>query len=260
MKSLNQGTDTTHDYTGAIEQFNIGPWLDAANILTAYDDPLRALKLLELLPGYYRDHKPKEVIELTNAIHRKIATPTFYAKNIETSIIQMEEAKQCINYIPRFNLLFNDLRNTCFNHGINPHILEVAPGPYVIPQALLGYNHNFTYDAVSLNPFLESKVKEVLTDKWRESAPEGSKKFFVAFEFIEHLHYEKDIAAEYHRKGYDADVIHISTPKYTYNGSIKELNWRDKDLGHLRTYTPREFYDVVSECFKDLNGLFIRVL
>jgi len=62
------------------EFFDPKPFVDAANILTAADDPLLALKLLEMVPAYYRQHPPAEIEAMRRKILSKIVTVNWYAK------------------------------------------------------------------------------------------------------------------------------------------------------------------------------------
>ena len=81
---------------------------------------------------------------------------------------------------------------------------------------------------------------------------EGAPRIFIACEIIEHLHHERDIRTEFERAKAQADIIHMSTPKYTFDGRIERLNWKEAgELGHLRTYTPAEFMRVVTRMFPE---------
>lgn len=234
------------DRIGSIEEFSVKPWVDAANYLVAYDDPLRALELLDLLPGYYRDHYPIELQNLKSKIYEKLATPAFYARAVENQIVSLAEAKSGAQSIPRFAILKQHLESI----QKPVHITELAPGPYVVPQMMINSGVDFTYNAVSLNPSLEREAKDKLEGHWRSTIDPDRFKVLVAFEFIEHLHHEQDIWTDSLRAGMDdPDAIHISTPKYTFDGRKEALNWEDKDLGHLRTYTPNEFVKVISQMF-----------
>jgi len=244
---------------GEIENFDISPWIKAANILTAYDDPMLALELLELLPGFYRDNIPQEVTELKQKIWMKLATPTFYANNIETSICSKEQAIATIQQVLRGQLVAKDVKELN-DQGIIPHIFELAPGPYWLPIGLRELGLKFTYFAKSLNPETIRLAKDELGILWAENPPEPTslyktKNIFVAFEIIEHLHHVEDIAAEYYRYGMTADIIHISTPNCTFDGRASSLNWFDKDLGHLRTFTPDEFSNIVLPMFHGFSWL-----
>lgn len=233
---------------GEIEGISFEPWLKVANILTAYDDPILALDVLKKLPAYYRDNPPDEIIKLKNKILEKLATPAFYANSIETEV-QGSGAKDYVQGTLRGQLVYKDIKELN-EQGIVPHIFELAPGTYWLPIGLLELGLNFTYCARSLNPDTKAQAKRRLGSIYKESKPEFTKSLFLAFEIIEHLHHLEDIAAEYYRYGMGASIIHVSTPKYTFDGRQSSINWEDKDLGHLRTFTPREFCDSVIQMFQ----------
>lgn len=233
---------------GAIENFDVTLWTKLANFLTAYDEPLMALEVLKKLPGYYRDNVPAEIIDLTSRIQARIATPTFYANNIEHDIATGEQGVQFINGTLRGKLIHDEVK-ALNDKGFFPHIFELAPGPYCLPLGLRALGLRFSYCAKSLNPETVAKARLELGSMWSDRPPGIQKNIFIACEIIEHLHYVDDIAAEYYRYGMKADFIHISTPLYTFDGRASSINWEDKDLGHLRTYTPDEFVKVVLPMF-----------
>ena len=234
---------------GAIENFDVSMWTKLANFLTAYDEPLMALEILNKLPAYYRDNVPAEIIELKTKIRKNLATPTFYANNIEHAIATPEESVSFIQGTLRGKLVFEEVKGLN-DKGFYPHIFELAPGPYCLPIGLKRLGLSFSYNAKSLNPETMGLARAELGSMWSDRPPSTSQKnIFIAFEIIEHLHYPEDIAAEYYRYGMKADFIHLSTPLYTFDGRASSINWEDKDLGHLRTYTPDEFVKSVLPMF-----------
>lgn len=248
---------TDLDLTGSCQFFDSKPFIDAANILVAADEPLRALKLLEGLPGFYRDNIPSEIHELKRRIKRDLATPTFYMEEKPSPRYADDNA---VNDIPK---LFGEYVTTLLrgqliqkdvlemNHSI-PSILDLGPGEYWLPigmKYLIG--RLFSYKGVGLCNSNEAGARPFLDDLFPYL---GKPNIFVACELIEHLHHEDDIRTEFERHAPDASIIHISTPKYSFDGRADQIQWENKKgLGHLRTYTPREFHNVVARMFPEFQ-------
>lgn len=241
--------------TGACEFFRIQPFLDAANILVAADEPLRALQLLDNLPGFYRDNIPVEVFELKTKIQAALATPTFYQKDFverDWDMQQMaEQASALVDGLVRGQQVLKDVQE--YNkQNITPHLIDLGPGEYWLPIGLLAKRCLFTYQDIGLCWQYRDKAKKYLEQIYCETVPQDRPVIFVACELIEHLHYEADIAVEFHKIKANAEIIHLSTPLYTFDGRANQLDWwaeKKAALGHLRTYTPKDFWNVVTTQF-----------
>lgn len=231
------------------------PFIEAANILVAADEPLRALKLLKELPGFYRDNQPPEIHALIRKIHQYLATPVFYAGNFwDTQVQDVDKATSALDGLLRGILIRQDVEK--YNQQkITPHIIDLGPGEYWLPIALSHKGFHFTYQGVGLCKEAEMKARALLPGHIVDKKPaHNPPTIFVACELIEHLHNENDILVEFERNQADAEIIHVSTPKYTYDTKADQIEWENKGcLGHLRTYTPKEFQDVVQSMFTGYN-------
>lgn len=234
---------------GGCEFFDEKPWIYAANQLVAADDPIRALQLLELLPGRYRDNCPSDIIRLKQDIKAKLATPSFYASNKEDHIDESASAKETIERSLRGQKILEDVE--AYNkQGVIPHIVDFGPGTYWLPLGLAAKRALFTYSDIGLCGGARQQNLKYLEPYLTTDKPKDRPTIFVACEIIEHLHYEDEIAVECYKTGLIPNVIHISTPLYSFDGRNESLNWRDKVAQpHLRTYTPDEFFQVVRKMF-----------
>lgn len=236
---------------GSVEFFDIKPFIDAANILVAADEPMRALQLLDNLPAYYRDHYPIAAQELKRKIYSLLATPAFYATNPYDQLVRVDNAHEVVKNTLRGNLIQKDLE--AFNEkNQSPHIIDLGPGEYWLPIGLKKLGFKFTYQDIGLCNNAKLLARPHLEEEMRDKRDAQSPVIFVACEIIEHLHHEADIRVDLERTGHTPDIIHISTPRYTFDGRASQLDWQKKgDLGHLRTYTPREFHSVVTKMFPE---------
>jgi len=240
------------DFTGACEFFDPKPWIQLSDILVAADEPMMALEVLKMVPGFYRDHYPMVLQEQADKIDSLTATPHFYAKNKwDMRIVTDEEGGHLVDSLLRGRLIQTDVQkyNT---EGKRPHVFDYGPGEYWLPIGLQHKGYNFTYDDVGL---CDEARKAAVPRLKMPSKPFGEAPvIYVACEIIEHLHYERDLKVEVERAGLKPDIIHVSTPKYTFDGRLERLDWRSKgDLGHLRTYTPKEFSDKICLLFRGYN-------
>lgn len=194
------------------------------------DEPERALALLDNVPAYYREFPTERMREIRRSLHRQLWTPVQYKGIYESAKMtpEMINASWCL----RYQLLEAEVK-------VNPfaHIIELAPGALTVPHGLKHKGYKFTYESFSLDG--RYKIDNELTD---------AATIFCAFEIIEHLSNEWEIYQNYLKFGREADVIMISSPLFTYGGGMDD--WRNRPLGHLRTYTPTELATTCARMFQ----------
>lgn len=222
-------------------------YLILMDYLTLKDEVEKALILPKLVPGYFRDHPVKEIQNKKDLIVSRIATASKYAiidnqTPDEPAAKELEHFKQTLRaeVIRRDVLRLNDAK-------IIPVVFDFAPGGGLLDKALSDAKLEYRYDYSSLKKkgtciplelILASKVK-----------------IFVACEIIEHLWNPLDIRTEMLSSVGLADIIHLSTPKYTFDEYTTDWTTRSL-LGHLRTYTPTEFCKTVNELFPEYELRF----
>lgn len=241
----------THEEIGRLDFWDEEPFLKAAEILVAGDEPLAAIDLLKnKVPGYYRDNRPASFQKVINDIETLLCTPTFYMTNKYDAMVRDTDSHWVVETKFRGRLIRDDVQ--AFNaKGQTPYIVDLGPGEYWLPIGLSKLGYNFTYKDIGLCMEAQKKAYPLL-EKHLTPPEKHAPSIFVACELIEHLHYESDIRIELLKQRRKFDIIHVSTPKYSFDRSNDKLNWRDLgDLGHLRTYTPREFQDVVADMFPE---------
>ena len=241
---------------GKLQFWDEEPFLKAAEILVAGDEPLAALDLLKnKVPAYYREKRPPAFQKIINDIEKLLCTPTFYMTNKYDAMVRDTDSEFIVENTFRGTLIRDDVKR--FNAtGQTPHIVDLGPGEYWLPIGLSKLGHNFTYKDIGLCMEAQKKAYPLL-ERHLTLPEKDAPSIFVACELIEHLHHENDIRIELMKQGRTFDIIHMSTPKYSFDGSKNKLNWRDLgDLGHLRTYTPREFQDVVADMFPEYNWAY----
>lgn len=234
---------------GQVESFN--PFLveTYVNCLLHADETERALLVLDNLPAFYRDNMPPNLKKLRDDIVRARITPHGYLDCDYDSEVTLEKATGNIS-LSRFQFVQDDVER--FNKADkHPHIVDCGPGEYVIPIGLKSKGLQFTYEPLSMDQKARAKFDDLnSTDVIYDNAADKTSPYiFCALEIIEHLPDPLDLATEAlsHYTG-SPDVIHMSTPLYTYDGRIKEWN-KVGGLPHLRAYTPNEFFMTANKIF-----------
>lgn len=229
------------------KSFKPKPFIEAAEMLLAADETLMALKLLDMLPMFYQDHPPKEILALKREIMAKVATATFYAHH-EGSELKISDA-ECETYSGtlRNQLIAQDLK-VLNENGYIPHVWDHGPGEGALPLLLRKAGYKFTYGQVYLNEPTRKATAHRFTDI-TPSSESTAPMIWVSTEIIEHLHCEQEIRFEMEQRC-TPTIIHISTPLYTFAEEVtdwRKIGW----LGHLRTYSPQSFQDVIKKMFPE---------
>jgi hypothetical protein len=229
-------------------------YLDAVEQMIAADEIERALWMLDNMPAYYRDNVPVRALEIKRQVYQQLMSTVDYIRDMSEVKGNSEEIHGCplheqwatAHFHPRGPIAIQVV-NELNAEGFAADIVEFGPANYWLPAALKYHNVNFNYRAFSINPFAQCPVEP--------RHIEGPKKqIFCAFEVIEHLWHEDDIFHYYAKFGIDADIVMLSTPKYTLYGGLKD--WQSRELGHLRTYTPKELLQFAAKHWPTLQWTF----
>lgn len=240
-----------------MKNFDLSCFIKCAEEMLRADETASALWLLEKgIPGFYRENVPEPVRLLKDEIMARVASPSFYANHVGVEIDTLRETYKNMPHSLRGKILINDVR-MCNEMGFVPTVVDLGPGEMWAPKMLLFENLKFSYKPIYVNhPTYEahkSSIEPVLIDK----IPLDRPTIYFACEILEHLWEPRDIRFEMNRTSRYADIIHMSTPLFTFDTEC--LDWRSKgDLGHLRTYTSKEFSDVVSDLFPEYGSIIYR--
>lgn len=235
--------------------FDVDKYLSCVEEMIASDEVERALWMLNNMPGWYRDNYPSQAKSIRDQLYRRLYTTVDYIDfkfhpGEMNDLIEMDKNtfnKHLMHYLGRASLILQ-LVEKLNKDGIRPHIHEVAPGSYWLPIGLEKNECEFTYYGLGLNheqnQLIESKVK-----CW--SLLKAHHNIFVCYELIEHLYAPQEIYQHYLKANQEFTHILLSTPKYSVRSA--NPNWYNADLGHLRTYTPREFIDFAVKHWPDFK-------
>lgn len=228
---------------GMPKYFDPDHYLDAVEQMICADEIETALYMLDHFPGYYRDNIPQRAVEIKKAIYRQLWTVTDYVHDPDEKKERSEEYRgelaeqwKHAHFEPRGDLIMNLVKEINDDFCI-ADIHEFGPANFWIPAALKKLDAQFKYTG--------SSISEVRREENRASDFQKSKQIFCCFETIEHLWNPDDVFHYYAKSWIDADYILVGCPKYTIYGGLP--NWENRDLGHLRTYTPVELFNFVKK-------------
>ena len=233
--------------------FNVEKYLSCVEEMIGADEITQALQMLDNMPGWYRDNKPIRAVEIKKKLLKQLYTPNDYAfgdslpyqiNNLEETI-NLGRAKIAIELVQRLN-----------QDGIIPHITELAPGTFWLPLGLQKRECQFTYKAIALSPHRPPDVAELeFVSRSVEDFTTAQTHLFVCYELIEHLSQPIEIYQNYLKADKPFTHILLSTPRYTVSSAAPD--WYNKDLGHLRTYTPREFAQFATDYWPDFKWTLV---
>lgn len=232
---------------GTVKTFDLEAYLKVIHSFIDAEEVERALWLIDNVPAYYRDHKFKELEDLKSEIESKLITPHGYMSlDLDSEVGDKAQSEAILNGTLRGVLAKNEVENLN-KLGSPPHIVDMGPGQYWLPIGLQGHQQ-FSYFPIEMDR--RAKVDAAIHIHWIKDKPlkEDSPRMFVALEVIEHISDPSHIRWEAMRHcGGIPEIIHLSTPMYTYDSTPK--NWRKIGLPHLRAYTPSEFIAEATRLF-----------
>ncbi len=241
---------------GCLKDFKLQPFLDVANELMRADETIRALWVLDNLPAYQRDYVPPEVTALKREIQKRIATANFYATSKGYELMAPDDSSFHMDKSLRGMMLIKDIQNLN-KVGLTPHLVDMASGEYWTPQMLSYKNLSFTYYPLYVNHPSHEHYRGRYDGYLKEKPDSSQPVIFFAGEVIEHLWKEDEIKYCMERDVGLADIVHISTPCYTFDTVCK--NWLEKnDIGHLRAYTPMEFTKTIADMFPEYSVITLQ--
>lgn len=220
------------------------------SFLVEADEAETALNTLKNLPGFYREHYPKDLLELRRTILKQFMTQKDYIENdIETELMSEERSVQILEHTHRAQAVLKKVKE--YNErGLKPHLIDLGPGEYWLPMALKKKECKFTYQGIGLQNKAEAQAKAILKDYlFTFKEPIQRPVIFCAMEIIEHLWNPYEVEMHLAKLPEKPDYMFISTPLYTF-GQGNDTWTKPEDcgkLGHIKTYTPT---DLVQYCLK----------
>lgn len=225
--------------------FDVEPFLRAAEILMKADEAERALALLKNLPGFYRDNEPPEIENLRKQIEAAIFQARDYMHLDDDIPKEDPQPAQWVQATMRGKVMLEYLSK--LSGSQIPHIVDMGPGDYMLPLGLRYHGLAFTYEPIGLEGRALELASPRLKNEMNAIRSSDTDIWFVAYEIIEHLWQPGELAQTMARYS-NVKKVFLSTPRYTFHRG--HTTWRKDKQPHLRTYTPSEFRFVAEDLFK----------
>ncbi len=206
-----------------------------------------ALEMIENVPGYYRDNMPQELIDIKKKLYQNLYDQIEYATDDEEADCTREfgEAQWDNGYMfPRSEIITNLIKSL---FPRSPWIFDLGCSHGNLPLGLIKSNQSFTYYGVGMNHRIQQKVKEWVGVHWHEKPVGDQPTILYCTEVLEHMMNPHDLVQSAYKVGVNFDHILLSVPKYTLGGGLE--NWDSRRLGHVRTWTPKEFLSFADKSF-----------
>lgn len=195
------------------------------------DEVAFALRMLSSLPAWYRDNEPTEVTQMRKKLYQQLFTNHDYHSKADFANDNKDvfdetwpRGQAVLEIIKKYNT-----QNIC------PHIFELGPSNFWMAKGLLMRGAKFTINGIDFDKAHIEEAKKILP--WSEQ--QRTPTIFVAFELIEHLNNTDELRHYLEQLEVTPEYVCLSTPLYCYGGGRN--NWVNNNLGHLRTWTPKEF-------------------
>lgn len=218
-------------------------------MLIRHDELERAQLVLENVPAFYRLFPPNNLLQLKGELLAASITAHHYTTSVGDDIDELERKHPGLDeHITRYldehirARLLRDKIKQLNEQGVTPHIVDMGPGHFILPRALLRAGYKFTYWDVGLNYGAKARTREMLKEVLSQYEGLKSPVIFLGLEIIEHLRHTEDLAIE--AVGVCKrwpEFVMLSTPFCTYRVMQDDEDWRRTPLEHLRAYTPKEF-------------------
>jgi hypothetical protein len=229
--------------------FVLEKYIETIEMLIRADEIQTALWLCDNPPGWYRDNYPKELAEIKCTLYKNTYDQIEYATDDEEAACTREfgEAQWVNGYMhPRAEIV-SELVRWLNDKNMIPWIYDLGCSHGNLPLGLIKSGHKFTYKGVGMNHRIQAKVKEWVKEQWFEHSLGGQPTILYCTEVLEHAFNPHDLVHSSYKPGVKWDHIILSTPKYTLGGGLPD--WRTRRIGHVRTWTPKEFIEFASHAW-----------
>ncbi len=233
---------------GQPQFFKMDHFLDSVEMLIKADDLKNAIKMLDLVPAYYLDYPTKRQQELKNKLYKQCYDDYDYASDFdEANWVYKDIIDQCLTSytFPRAEIVAEEIK-ALNDQNKKPWICELSPSHGWLP---LGFEHKgfkFDYYGKNLNQKAMDKIRLHLKC-WEHHPKETQEKWLVCFESIEHMWDEYSFQRSVAKLEQDFDKVFLSVPLYTLGGGLP--NWDTRRVGHVRTWSPKQFSNFAMEVF-----------
>lgn len=222
--------------------FSLSHYAEAIRQMIVADEIESARWMLDNPPSWYRANYPKELQEIRNTLNRQCYDIFDYSDDPDERGYTLDGVRAQLDSgycFPRFNIV-DDFVVELNQKMFSPWICELSPSHGPLPIGLMDKQRMFNFYGKNMNHLATSRFKEWLKPNiWQEKPLPGQPRVLVIFEVFEHASRPEDVVQAAFKISPEWDYIFLSVPNMCLGGGLP--NWSNRRLGHIRTYTPKEF-------------------
>ncbi len=239
---------------GRPAHFSLTAYITAITDMIKADEIELARHMLANPPAWYRKNYPRELQEIRNVLDKNSYDIFDYSDDVDERGYSLAAVREQIasGYLfPRLNVL-DDFVVSQNEKMIWPWICELSPSHGPLPIALMDKHRSFNFYGKNMNHLATARFKEWLElGIWQEQPNAGQPKVLVIYEVFEHASRPEDVVQSAYKIQSDWDHVFLSVPNMCLGGGLP--NWSTRRLGHIRTYTPREFTQLADMSFPNMS-------
>lgn len=229
--------------------FNVEKYAEAVEMMIRADELQIALDMIKNVPGWYRDNPPERLTQIKEKIYQNTYDQIRYATDDEEANCTKEfgQAQWTNGYMSPRAEIISDIMTNLNKNNIIPWIYDLGCSHGNLPLGLKQAGFDFKYKGSGMNYRIVQKVKSWMEDVWMEEPEPERLKILYCTEVLEHMFNSQDLVHSAHKMGVNYNYIILSTPMYTLGGGLPD--WDTRQMGHVRTWTPREFSEFAFDNF-----------
>ncbi len=232
--------------------------IKAIEQLIRADELQMALKMLDMVPGWWRDSYPEELSRIKRIIYRQTYDQIEYATDDEEADCPREMGEQQWDspyMYPRAEII-SQIVKKYNSEGRTPWIFDLGCSHGNLPLGLIKSDHRFYYKGAGMNHRIIEKLKEWVGAVWNEKPLLGEPTILYCTEVLEHAFNSHDIVHSSYKPGIEWDQILLSVPLYCLGHGLPD--WETRRLGHVRNYTPQEFLEFASKSWPGYSWMLYK--
>ncbi len=255
MDAFDEGDEKN---TGRPKYWRLDAHIAAIEQMIRADEIQIALKMLDMIPAWYRQNKPIELSEIKKKLYRQCYDIFLYGNDDDEASQTREtcESQWLGPYCyPRAEIITQAVKKLN-SEGKTPWIVDLSCSHGNCPIGLIKAGAEFKYLGKSMNYRAASKIRGWIGDVWQEKPCIGQEKILVCTEALEHAWRPEDIVLAAMKLGLDYDQIFLSTPLGCLGGGLP--NWESRPLGHVRGWNEQEFLEFADKGFPGFSWQIYR--
>lgn len=232
--------------------FDLNIYIQAIIGMIRADEIQEAFRMLENPPAWYRKNYPPELAAIKHALYSGLYSQIEYATDHE----ELDMAGRVDEAIAQWNGPYCVPRASVINEAIDeanaagtvPFLVDLGCSHGNLPLGLKARGSKFNYLGLAMNDRVVERLKENIGSPiWAYLPLPEQEVWLVCTETLEHAMDRQSLVIDAYKPAFHYSKMFWSVPFGCLYGGLE--NWDSRRLGHVRTYTEKEFIEFVSSNF-----------